>query len=68
MEKAAKVMARMLLIACLLGVGVIAFNPDYRQLFNLVRKGTPSESAIWQTNLEYYPAVGATPEEDSRAK
>jgi hypothetical protein len=68
MEKAAKVMARMLLIACLLGVGVIIFHPDYRQLFHQVRKGIPSECSIWQSNLEYYPAVGATPEEDPRAK
>ncbi|MBU1693883.1 MAG: hypothetical protein KJ726_09520 [Verrucomicrobia bacterium] len=68
MEKGAKIMARMLLIACLLGLGVILFNPDYRQLFHLIRKGTPAEAAIWQSNLKYYPAVGATPEEDPRAK
>jgi len=68
MEKAAKVMARMLLFAGVLGVGVIAFHPEYRQLFKLIRQGTPSESAIWQSNLAYYPAVGAAPEEAPHAK
>lgn len=58
MEKAAKVMAWMLFVAGLLGLIVMAIHPDYRQLVRLLRKGTPEESAIWQSNLNYYPAVG----------
>lgn len=63
MEKGAKAMAMMLLVAALLGVAVIFFNKDYRELFNMVRKGTPGETAIWRSNESFYPAVKAVAEE-----
>ncbi|MBP7828744.1 MAG: hypothetical protein KA248_02375 [Kiritimatiellae bacterium] len=68
MEKGAKAMVMMLLVAFLLGIAVIALNQDYRELFNMVRKGTPGDTAIWRSNEAFYPVVKATVEEASDAK
>ena len=68
MEKGSKVMARMLLGAVVIGAVVMAFHPEYRELFGQLRRGTPALSAIWRSNEGYYPAVGATAEEDAHAE
>ena len=57
MEQGAAKIAKMLLFAILLGVAVTAFNPYYREAFLDIARGTPQESPIWKSNLEYYPDI-----------
>jgi len=44
-------------VALLLGALVIGFNPSYRQALVAIFDGRPTESPIWQSNIEYYPDV-----------
>ena len=57
MDQGAAQIAKLLLVAILLGVSVTAFNPSYRQAFLALARGEPQENPIWQSNLEYYPAI-----------
>jgi len=57
MEQGAAKLAKILAFALLLGVAVTAFNPAYRQAFLAIVRGTPAESPIWKSNLEYYPDI-----------
>ena len=57
MEQGAAKIAKLLLVAILLGVSVTAFNPSYRQAFLALTRGEPQENPIWQSNLEYYPDI-----------
>lgn len=62
MEKGARTMAWMLIVAAVVGALVIALHPDYRELFRQIRAGKPAETAIWRSNEIFYPAVGPTEE------
>ena len=57
MEQGAAKIAKMLAFAILLGIAITAFNPHYRQAFLAIARGTPQESPIWKSNLEYYPDI-----------
>ena len=57
MEQGAAKLAKILAFALLLGIAVTAFNPAYRQAFLALVRGTPAESPIWKSNLEYYPDI-----------
>ena len=57
MEKGAKALAILLILAFALGVVIILVNPDYRQAAIAQWKGEPDKSPIWISNLEFYPDV-----------
>ena len=57
MEQGAAKLAKILAFALLLGIAVTAFNPAYRQAFLALVRGTPAESPIWKSNLDYYPDI-----------
>jgi len=57
MEKGPKMLLIILGVALLLGALIIGFNPSYRQAFVAILNGTPTESPIWKSNIEYYPDV-----------
>lgn len=57
MEQGAKNLLRILLVALLIGVAVIAIKPAYRQALAALIHGTPAESPIWQSNATYYPDI-----------
>ena len=57
MEQGAKNLLRILLVALLIGVAVIAIKPAYRQALFAIIRGTPAESPIWQSNAAYYPDI-----------
>lgn len=57
MERGAKALSIMLLLALALGALIIAVNPMYRQAAIAMWKGEPEKSPIWISNLEYYPDV-----------
>jgi len=57
MEKGAKALAILLLLAFALGVVILLVNPDYRQAAIAVWKGEPDKSPIWISNIEFYPDV-----------
>ena len=57
MEQGAKNLLRILLVALLIGVAVIAIKPAYRQALAALIHSTPAESPIWQSNAAYYPDI-----------
>ena len=57
MEKGAKALAILLILAFALGLVIILVNPDYRQAAIAQWKGEPEKSPIWISNLEFYPDV-----------
>jgi hypothetical protein len=57
MEKGPTTLLIILGVALLLGALIIGFNPSYRQAFVAILNGTPAESPIWKSNIEYYPDV-----------
>lgn len=63
MEKGAAMLRRILLIAFLMGVLVILFNPDYRDTARALWRGEIEESAIWDSNRAYYSEVAYELEE-----
>jgi len=58
MDKGARTVARILIVALLLGVVVLAANAKYRRTLLSVWKGEPERSPIWLSNEAYYPEVG----------
>ncbi|HOW98706.1 MAG TPA: hypothetical protein P5567_02320 [Kiritimatiellia bacterium] len=75
MERGAKALSIMLLLALALGAVIIAVNPMYRQAAIAMWKGEPEKSPIWISNSEYYPDVALegrpaspSPEEDQEAE
>ena len=57
MDKGARTVARILIVALLLGVVVLAANAKYRRTLLSVWKGEPERSPIWLSNEDYYPEV-----------
>ena len=57
MEKGAKALAILLILALTLGAVLLLVNPDYRQAAIAQWKGEPDKSPIWISNLEFYPDV-----------
>lgn len=57
MEQGAKSLLRILVIALLIGAGVIAVKPAYRQALMALVHGQPLESPIWKSNEAYYPDI-----------
>lgn len=69
MEQGARALAKMIVIALVAGLLVIALNSAYRQALICQIKGTPADSPIWKSNLEYYSDIGITKgERDQYAK
>ncbi len=61
MEKGARALAILILLALLLGLVIIAVNPDYRQAAICQWNGKPDQSPIWVSNAEFYPDVTLKP-------
>lgn len=57
MEKGALALARILLVALLLGAIVVLAVPDYRGTLQALWIGEPESSPIWLSNQSYYPEV-----------
>ena len=41
----------------LIGLLVIALNPDYRAAARGLLSNRPSETPIWRSNVRYYPSI-----------
>ena len=46
-------------VTTLVGLLVIALNPDYREAMRSALRGRPGDSPIWRTNARFYPAIEA---------
>ena len=57
MEQGARSLLIILAFALVVGAGVIAVHPSYRQAFFSILNGTPDQSPIWQSNADYYPDI-----------
>lgn len=57
MEQGAKSLLRILLVALLIGIAVIACHSKYRQAFFAILNGEPASSPIWTSNATYYPDI-----------
>jgi hypothetical protein len=57
MERGAQVLARMLLIAAILGLAMLLAHPDYRAAAAALARGRPETSPIWLSNQSYYTEV-----------
>lgn len=57
MDKGALAIARMLIVALVLGAAVILSHPAYRKTFLDIMRGAPMSSPIWISNERYYSAV-----------
>ncbi len=57
MERGVKMLQRIMLIALLLGLGVIVFHPEYRDTARAMWWGDIEASAIWDSNRAYYSEV-----------
>lgn len=57
MEQGAKSLLRILVIALLIGIGIIASHSKYRQAFFALLHGEPAASPIWTSNATYYPDI-----------
>ncbi len=60
MEKGAQALAKILLVALVVGLVVLALHPDYRATLRALMRGAPAESPIWLSNQNYYPEVTAS--------
>jgi hypothetical protein len=57
MESGQKTILILLIVAAMLGVIVLVWNPDYRDASLAILKGEPQNSPIWRSNEAYYDAV-----------
>ena len=57
MEQGAKSLLVILCVALVMGAGVIAVKPSYREAFTAIVKGEPEASPIWTSNAAYYPDI-----------
>lgn len=62
MERGAKALARMLVIALLLGLVILFVHRDFRQTAVAMIHGQPESSPIWLSNQAYYSEVHFVPE------
>jgi len=56
-DKGALAIARILIVALVLGVAVILWHPGYRKTLQAVFQGNLTASPIWVSNEKYYPSV-----------
>jgi hypothetical protein len=63
MEKGAQALARMLLIAFLMGLVIVFAHPDYRKTLQAIQRGQPELAPLWLSNQSYYSEVRATADE-----
>lgn len=66
MDKGAKAIARILVVAVLLGVVVALTHPDYRATVLAIARHHPALSPLWISNRDYYPAVQLPPDDHAR--
>ena len=57
MERGARAIAIMLIVALVLGTFIVLIQGDYRESFRKIWKGRPADAPIWNSNADYYPAV-----------
>jgi hypothetical protein len=63
MEKGAQALARMLMIAFLMGLIILFVHPDYRKTLQAIQRGQPELAPLWLSNQSYYSEVHATLDE-----
>ncbi len=57
MERGAKQLVKIMAIAMLFGLAVMALRPEYRAAAAALWKGKGEGSPIWKSNAAYYPGI-----------
>lgn len=62
MERGAQALIKALAAAMIFGGLMLIFHPAYRGAVGALWRGKPVESPVWDSNKDYYPMLGLTPE------